>query len=140
MADVSPNRKVILYISMSLDGYLATKDDGLDWLSVVEREGEDYGYADFTKNVDTYIVGRTTYETVKQLLGGDFPQAQQYDCYVLTRQSLTPEPGITFYGGDLRDLIQRLKSELGKNIYCDGGATVVKLFAEHDLIDEYIIS
>jgi len=51
-------RKVVLYISMSLDGFIATKDDDLSWLSIVEKEGEDYGYAEFTKEVDTYIVGR----------------------------------------------------------------------------------
>jgi dihydrofolate reductase len=41
------NRKVILYISMSLDGYLASLDDSLDFLSSVAQEGEDYGYSDF---------------------------------------------------------------------------------------------
>ena len=79
-------RKVILYISMSLDGYIATADDDLSWLSIVEAEGEDYGYADFNATVDTYIVGRKTYEKVLSLTGGEFPQAGQLDCYVITRK------------------------------------------------------
>jgi hypothetical protein len=44
MADLPyTERKLILYISMSLDGFIATEDDDLSWLSVVEKEGEDYG-------------------------------------------------------------------------------------------------
>lgn len=134
------SRKVILYISMSLDGYIATKDDDLSWLSVVEKEGEDYGYTAFTQNIDTYIVGNKTYETILKLTGGDFPQSKQYDCYVITRQELQARDGITYYNGDIEELITNLKQKGGKNIYCDGGAQIVKLLMEKNLIDEYIIS
>lgn len=134
------SRKVILYISMSLDGFIATKDDDLSWLSVVEKEGEDYGYENFNKTVDTYIVGRLTYDTVLKLTGGAFPPANQHKCYVITRQARSSENGVTFYNGPIEDLIGRLKNEEGKNIYCDGGGEIVKLLMQKDLIDEYIIS
>lgn len=134
------NRKLILYISMSLDGYLATKDDDLSWLSIVEKEGEDYGYAEFNKHIDTYIVGSKTYETVLRLTGGVFPAAQQHDCYVITRKDRADENGVQFYNGDLKELIESLKSKSGKDIYCDGGAQIVKMLMEDDLIDEYRIS
>lgn len=134
------NRKLVLYISMSLDGFLATNDDDLSWLSVVEKEGEDYGYLEFNKTVDTYIVGRRTYETVLKLTGGYFPPAEQHKCYVITRQEGESENGVTFYNGDIEKLIIELKNEEGKNIYCDGGGQIVKLLMEKDLIDEYRIS
>ena len=133
-------RKVILYISMSLDGYIATKDDGLDWLSIVEKEGEDYGYEDTHRDTDTYIVGRQTYEVVLKLTGGEFPQAKMYDCYVVTRQERPSENGVTFYNGDLEAFVRQLKQKEGGNIYCDGGAQIVKLLMDKNLIDEYIIS
>ena len=57
-------RKLILYISCSLDGYIAKPNDDLSFLSMVEQEGQDYGYADFIKTVDTVIVGRRTYDWV----------------------------------------------------------------------------
>jgi len=133
------SRKVFLYISMSLDGFIATKDDDLSFLSIVEKEGEDYGYAAFSQQIDTYIVGRKTYEKVIDLIG-TFPAAKDYDCYVLTRQDRTPEEGITFYSGDIVELINQIRAEEGKHIYCDGGAEIVKLFMQADLIDEYIIS
>lgn len=133
-------RKVILYISMSLDGFIATEEDDISWLSVVEKEGEDYGYEGFIKTVDTYIIGRKTYDKVLQLTGGQFPQAEKLDCYVITRQERNDVNGISFYNGDLEELISRLKRVEGKNIYCDGGGEIVTLLMKKDLIDEYIVS
>jgi dihydrofolate reductase len=133
------SRKVKLYISMSVDGFLATSDDDLSWLSKVERPGEDYGYAAFTATVDTYLVGRRTYDKVVEMVGS-LPQAESWQCYVLTRQEIPDQPNLEFYRGDIEVLIQRLKSEEGKGIYCDGGGQVVQLLMEKNLIDEYIIS
>ncbi len=107
---------------------------------MVEEEGEDYGYGEFTSGVDTYIVGRGTYDVIRKLCGGEFPQSKQYYCYTITRQSRDAENGVQFYSGELKELIQELRSKEGGNIYCDGGAEIVKLLMESDLIDEYIIS
>ncbi len=134
------DRKVVLYISMSLDGFIATEDDDLSWLSIVEKEGEDYGYTQFTERVDTYIVGKKTYDVILKLTGGVFPQAEQYKCYVITRQERACENGVTFYNGDMEALITQLKNEPGKDIYCDGGGQIVKLLMAKNLIDEYIVS
>ena len=99
-----------------------------------------FGYVDFNNTVDTYIVGRRTYDIVLKLTGGSFPPAQQHKCYVITRQERENENGVTFYTGDIEALITQLKSEEGKNIYCDGGGQIVKLLMEKNLIDEYRIS
>ena len=57
-------RKVILYIAMSLDGYITRQNNDISWLSIVENPDEDYGYAKFVQDVDTVIMGRKTYEKV----------------------------------------------------------------------------
>lgn len=134
------NRKVILYISMSLDGFLAGPDDDISWLSMVEQEGEDYGYQAMTAQVDTYIVGRKTYEVVRQLTGGTFPQAEMYDCYIITRQERQPENGVKFFHGPISELIAQIRQQPGRHIYCDGGGQIVQLLMAENLIDEYIIS
>lgn len=131
-------RKVVLYIATSLDGYIAKPNDDLDFLSIVEQEGEDYGYADFVKTVDAVIVGRKTYDKVISM-GFEFPHVDK-DAYIVTR---TPKPtigSVKFYTGNLKSLVDRLKSENGKNIYCDGGAEIVNELLKNDLIDEFIIS
>ena len=125
---------------MSVDGFIAAKNDDLSWLSIVEKEGEDYGYNNLQQRIDTYIVGRSTYDVVLKLTGGVFPQAEVYDCYVITRQERDPENGVTFYNGDIENLITEIKSKPGKDIYCDGGGQIVKLLMDKDLIDEYVVS
>jgi dihydrofolate reductase len=135
---MTTDRKVILYIAVSLDGYIAKPNDDLGFLSIVEQEGQDYGYADFIKTVDAVIIGRKTYDKVISM-GFDFPHADK-DAYIITR---TPRPSINsvkFYMGDLKSLIDKLKSENGKNIFCDGGAEIVNELLKDDLIDEFIIS
>jgi dihydrofolate reductase len=49
------NGKVVLYIAQSLDGYIAREDGDISWLSIVEQENEDYGYADFSRSIDALI-------------------------------------------------------------------------------------
>jgi hypothetical protein len=69
-------RKVILYIAMSLDGYIAKDNDNIDFLSIVESPGEDYGYSAFLKvlfrtkkgrdnNVDNTVVIQMNIKEIK---------------------------------------------------------------------------
>ena len=132
------SRKVILYIATSLDGYIATKNENLDFLSLVEQEGEDYGYADFIKTVDTVIVGRKTYDKVLSM-GFDFPHADK-ESYIITRTTKPPIGNIQFYTENLKTLILKLKEKEGQNIFVDGGAEIVNLLLKDNLIDEFCVS
>ncbi len=130
-------RKLILYIAMSVDGYIAKPNDDLSFLSIVEKDGEDYGYAKFVSTVDTVIIGRKTYDWVTKQVA--FPHADK-QTYVITRTS-RPDIGKTvFHTGDITELIRKLKSEQGKTIFCDGGAEIVNELLKNQLIDELIIS
>jgi len=133
-------RKISLFIATSLDGYIAKPNDDLSFLKIVEKEGEDYGYAEFTSKIDTIIIGRKTYDYVLNEVGASYYDNGQRDVYVITRTK-KPQVGRTiFYTGSIIDLVKRLKSEKGKNIYCDGGAEVVNELVKNDLIDEFTIS
>lgn len=113
------DRKVILYIAASLDGYIAKPNDDLSFLSIVQQEGEDYGYADFVRSVDTVILGRKTYDWVMNQVP-EFPHADK-NSFIITRTSRPSIGKVNFYTGNLKALILRLKSEGGKNIFIDGG-------------------
>lgn len=131
-------RKLILYIAMSLDGYIAKPNDDLSFLSIVESEGEDYGYNEFLSSIDTVIIGRRTYDWVMNQVP-EFVHSD-LDTFVLTR---TPRPSVgktIFYTGDLKSLVLSLKSQEGKSIFVDGGAEVVNELQAENLIDEFIIS
>jgi len=131
------SRKMILYIAMILDKKKKKKDDNLDFLSLVEKPNEDYGYAEFTNTIDTVIWGRKTFDKVKSF-GLDIPHADK-KVYVISKSKQGID-GHVEYSNDVVDLVKKLKSEEGKDIYCDGGAEIVTLLLNSELFDRIIIS
>ncbi|WP_019538715.1 dihydrofolate reductase family protein [Proteiniphilum acetatigenes] len=133
-------RTLTIYIATSLDGYIAKPNDDLSFLKVVEKEDEDYGYNEFTKTIDTIILGRRTYDWVLKEIGPSYYDNGERNVYVITRTE-RPNVGRTiFYTKNLTELVQQLKAENGKNIYCDGGAEIINELLKNDLIDEFVIS
>ncbi len=137
-------RKVIVYIACSLDGFIAKPNDNLDFLSIVEREGEDYGYAEFMQTIGTVIQGRRTYDWIMNAVP-QYPHADK-EVYIITRN---PRPSIGnthFYTQPVQLLIEKLKSEPVsfdepcKHIFVDGGAQIVNLLLNQQLVDELIVS
>ncbi|MCZ2085305.1 MAG: dihydrofolate reductase family protein [Ignavibacteriales bacterium] len=132
------DRKVILYIAASLDGYIAKPNDDLSFLSIVQKDDEDYGYSVFINSVDTVILGRKTYDWVMKQVPV-FPHADK-NTFIITRNAKPSIGKVNFYSGSLKELISKLKSESGKNIFIDGGAEIVHELLKENLIDEFIIS
>lgn len=132
------HRQVVLYIAMSVDGFIADASDNIDFLSVVEKEGEDYGYAAFSNTIDTVIIGRKTYQKVVDM-GFEYPHLDK-PVYVVSRTPQPQQGHLRYYSGDLKALITQLKAQEGKDIYCDGGAEVVNALLREGLIDSCIIS
>ena len=131
-------RKLILYIAMSLDGYIATPEGELDFLSVVEKEGEDYGYTAFVETIDTVIMGRKTYEKVLSL-GVALPHADK-TLYIITRTQKHGFENVIFFSGEIKTLLEEIRKKDGKHIYCDGGAEIVDILLKENLIDEIVVS
>lgn len=131
--------KVILYIATSLDGYIARADGAIDWLNKYEGGGEDYGYAEFIKNVGSVIVGGKTY---RQVLGFDDGWSMpDVETVVITRQELDAPPGapVRAYSGDMKALVDELKGRSDKDIWLMGGGEIIALFVRDRLIDEYMV-
>ena len=130
--------KVILYIAMSLDGYIAKEDGSVDWL---EDTGEDTEgtYLEFYGSIDTIIMGRKTYDQI--LTFGEWVYKGK-DTYVLTSDiTRVPEkPNIEFRNDEIEDLTTELKQKSGSNIWLLGGAGIINTFLEKNLIDEYRIA
>jgi dihydrofolate reductase len=133
-------RTLSLFIATSLDGYIAKPNDDLSFLKSVEKEGEDYGYAEFIATIDTIILGRKTYDWVLREIGAGHYDNGQRKVYVITRTERPASGNTTFYTGNLAELVRQLKSEEGKNIYCDGGAEIIHELLKNELVDEFIIS
>jgi dihydrofolate reductase len=131
--------KVILYIAVSLDGYISRPDGSVNWLGDVEGDG-DNGYSEFYSKVGTVIMGRKTYEEVLKLTD-EFPYAGKA-CYVLSRKNQDQHPHGTFTDEKLESLVSRLKEQSDGYVWLIGGGQLVQQFLEKKLIDEmelYII-
>lgn len=132
------NRKLCLFIAMSLDGYIAKPDGDISFLDEMNQEGEDYGYTTYIETIDTVILGRKTYDKILSMGNESFYGERKV--YVVTRNPRPDSGKTTFYSGDLTDLVQSLKNQSGKNIYCDGGAEIIDQLIQKNLIDEMTVS
>lgn len=131
----------IVYIATSLDGYIADKDGGLDWLySIPNPDNLDFGWAEFLARIDALVMGRNTFDTVCGF-GGQWPYPKPV--FVLSN-TLTSIPAAfsdkaELVSGPLDLLVGSLHQRGFNNLYIDGGKTV-QSFLRADLIDELIIT
>lgn len=134
-------RKVILFIATSLDGYIADEKGSVDWLIQQDPEiEENTQYLNFIKNIDTIIMGYTTYHQVVTELS---PQNWLYEkmmTYVYTHRKLESKYNIQFTNQNLKELITDLKNKEGKDIWVCGGANLINQLIELNLIDQYYIT
>lgn len=131
--------KIILYIAMSLDGFIATKDGGVEWLDPFNDTGDDYGFNDLISSIDINIQGANTY---RQVLGFDVDYPYKSKTFVVANQELSVPAGadVEFHSGDLSKLVIKAKKEAKKDIWLIGGANLVQQFIKEDLVDEMVIS
>lgn len=126
--------KISVFCGVSIDGFLARDDGGLDYLAPFE--GEEHGYTAFMASIDAIVVGRVTYDTV--LAFPEWPYGEKR-VVVLTHRPLAPRHGETTYEGVLAPLAARLAAEGVRRVYLDGGIAIRQALAE-DLVDDMTIS
>ena len=134
-------RNIILYIAVSLDGYIARENGAVDWL--IGNSGDpnaDTGFDEFYKSVDTVVMGRSTYEQViTELSPGKWVYAGK-KCYVATTKNYCSDDNIQFVKKNITEFITNLKSQQGKDIWLVGGAKLIDQFMKNDIVDKYIIT
>lgn len=131
-------RKLVLYIASSLDGYIATNEHNLDWLFSIDGEG-DNGYSRFYDTIDTILIGRITYDWIIEHENGSFPY-QGKECYVFSKTKKEDNEHVTFIDKNIVQFLQDLKNKNGKNIWLVGGGELLSTFIKEKLVDEIIIN
>ena len=130
-------RKVVVYIGISLDGYIATRNDSLDWLLNTQGSG-DNGFGEFYDTVDTVIMGKRTFDWILEQEQGRLPYADK-ECYVYTSRKTADMGHVKFTSQSPEELLAGLSRE-GKKIWIVGGSQIIDLFRKKGLVDEYILS
>jgi dihydrofolate reductase len=132
-------RKIILYIATSLDGFIAEKDGGLNWLENYPHiEGEDYGYSDVLAQTDTTLMGSGTYKIIEDFKG-PFPYPDTKN-YVFTRRELKSSHPVSFIKNETASFVADLKQQPGNAIWLIGGGKLNASLAKAGLIDEIILT
>lgn len=131
----------IVFIATSIDGYIADKEGGLDWLhSVPNPDNIDMGFAPLMDRVDALVMGRNTLETV---LSFDVDWPYSKPVFVLSNTMKEVPNGyqdkVFLVQGDLTEVVADLNSKGYQNLYIDGGVTIQN-FLKQELVDELTIT
>ena len=134
-------RDVVLFIAMSLDGYIATPDGGIGWLGGERADGDDaVSYERFFAGVSDIVMGYRTFDQLANELSPDaWPYAGR-STFVLTHSARENSEGISYTAEPIDALIGRLKAQSGGDIWICGGANVVNQCIRLGLIDRYHIN
>lgn len=130
-------RKIILNLAISLDGYIAGKDGGFDW---IVGDGDKhlntpnlFDFPEFVNSIDTIVMGRLAFEDCGVEAYAD------KKVVVATSQALENYENVVFVKSNINDYIQKLQQEDGKDIWLFGGGMLTDSFIKADIVDEYIV-
>lgn len=133
--------KIVLYLAMSVDGYLADQRGGVDWLVGDGSEPDAPGsYPIFLDTVDAIVMGWTTYHQLVTELSPDSWPYEGRPCYVVTHRKKENQEGIFFWNGELTVLVDQLKGEHEGNVWICGGASVAGQLLKEGRIDQLWLS
>jgi dihydrofolate reductase len=125
-------RNVVLSVGISLDGYIARRNGGVDFLFIPK----DYSMAPFFATIDTAVMGRKTLDAALNLLGGGSWESSMAS-YVFSRTQPPGErDGLVYVNRSPAMFIRQLRQRPGKNIWLMGGGELARDFLKADLVDE----
>jgi dihydrofolate reductase len=136
-------RKIIVYIATSADGYIARPDGDVEWLSRRPRS-VDYGMGAFYPTIDTILWGRRTYDRALAYYKKKGRKSGMFDTklanYVFSRKPpKRATPGVDFVSESVKAFAQRLRATPGKHIWMMGGGKLIASFLDAGEIDEFDI-
>jgi dihydrofolate reductase len=127
-------RSLILYITASLDGYIADEEGGVGWLT--GDDSTDYGYAEFLSGVDTLVMGSSTYLTSLALPGGTKAFQGRRVLVYTSGDDMQPHEGVTFVRQSAPPHVASLKAEPGESIWLLGGGRFATNMLAAGVVDE----
>jgi len=134
------------YTASSIDGFIATEDDSLEWLFPL-ADPEQTSYPAFIAEVGAVAMGSSTYEWllrhgVKLGTADEGPWPYTQPVWVFSSRKLDVPAGadIRFVQGDIRPVHAQMKDAAGaNNIWVVGGGDLAGQFFDAGLLDELIV-
>ena len=131
--------KLSVFCGVSVDGFLARPDDGLDFLDAGGQEP--HGFTEFLASVDVIVIGRRTFEVVLKI--GHLSVYGKKPVVVLSSRPLdfssVEDAAVERMSGEPAEIVKQLQSRGLKHAYIDGGITIQRFLAA-GLIDRLVIT
>lgn len=137
-------KKVILDLATTLDGFIEGPNSEIDWCIM----DDDMDFDGFLSSIDTIFYGRVSYDAWGNYQADEnaAPEEQKLwetvhskNKFVFSSQDREDKNAI-FINTDIETKVSEIKNQGGKDIWLYGGASLIKTFIQHNLIDVYRIS
>ncbi|MDN4599767.1 dihydrofolate reductase family protein [Paenibacillus sp. F6_3S_P_1C] len=138
------NRRIILDLAVTLDGYIEGKNGEIDWCIM----DPDMEFNTFLNQIDTILYGRKSYD-----LWGEFiPDSEHTDekefwdkvhtkeKYVFSKTKKETDNKAIYINDNITEEVIKLKNKPGKDIWLYGGANLITTFISLGLVDEFRLS
>ncbi|NET89768.1 MAG: dihydrofolate reductase [Kamptonema sp. SIO1D9] len=129
--------KIILFITCSLDGYIARKSGELDWLSSKRDSDRDNEYTEFFNQIDTVLMGKNTYQQILDF--GEYPYKGKQGFVFSRTLSGKKDENVEFVQLSEK-FINDLRKKNQGDIWLIGGAKTIHYFLKHNAIDRLILA
>lgn len=145
MKSRAQQRKVILDLAVTLDGFIEGKNGEIDWCIM----DEEMNFADFLHQIDAIFYGRKSYDLWGQYTPKNEDSETEKEIwklihskkkYVFSRTQKGADSEAIFINGNILEEVNKLKEIPGKNIWLYGGADLIATFIHLKLIDEFRLS
>jgi dihydrofolate reductase len=124
----------VIYIAVSIDGFIADEEGSVAFLEAFEKD--DYGYDSFLEGIGSIIIGRTTFT---QILGfGVWPYGDISSIVWSEREFKELPDKVEVISGSVSQIADRATELAGnKDIWVLGGGKTAQAFMEAGFVDRY---
>jgi dihydrofolate reductase len=124
------------YIASSLDGYIATHDDGIDWLTPYDSvDFRELAYEPFIATIRTLVMGRGTYDFIAHHPSG-WPYGDRRAYVVTSRPMPSGPPTVQAWSGGVDALVTQLRELDDGDVWLVGGGLLQNAFISRGGLDE----
>ena len=137
-------RKIILDLAVTLDGFIEGPNGEIDWC-IMDSEGAG-DFTGFLDDVDSIFYGRVSYDLWGNYQPGEhdspvikslYKSVHSKTKYVFTSSDAAGDGKAIFINSDIRERVNEIRDQPGKNIWLYGGANLITTFINLGLVDIY---
>lgn len=136
---VAKKIRISVFCGASVDGFIARRDDTLDFLDT--PGAGPHGYTEFFNSVDVVVIGRRTFDVVRKIANFSFYAKKQVVVLSSSHLDLAAikEAKLEQMSGTPQQIVAELEKRGLKHAYVDGGVTIQK-FLSAGLVDTMTVT